>query len=74
MCRQGRVGVDQFFSMDGPLREDSAEMNRTVVSILAIWLSVGSGIAPADAASRPEEIALPAAVGGELSSAGWRTR
>jgi hypothetical protein len=39
-------------------------MNGTIASVMAIWLSVVSGIAMADAASRPEEVSLPAAVEG----------
>jgi len=41
-----------------------AVMNGTIVSILAICLSVVSGIAPANAANRQEELVLPAAVHG----------
>jgi hypothetical protein len=40
------------------------DMERFVVPVLAIWLCVTAGIAPADAASRQGSVVLPAAVGG----------
>ena len=39
-------------------------MNRPIVPILAIWLSLAPGMAMADSASGQEEVALPAAVEG----------
>ena len=40
------------------------DMDRFVVPVLAIWLCVAASIAPADAASRPGSVVLPAAVEG----------
>jgi hypothetical protein len=40
------------------------DMDRLIVPVLAIWLCVAAGIAPADAANRPGSVVLPVAVEG----------